>query len=477
VLKLILALNFSLSLNGDIMQKSATKDLTVGSPMKLILGFAVPMLMGMLFQQFYNVVDTMIVGKFLGKYALAGVGSTGSISFMIIGFCMGVSSGFSIPISQMFGAKDFSAMRRYFANAIILCTIFAAVMTVLVSVFCRAILVGMDTPPEVLEYAYSYILIIFIGIPVIYMYNLLSGVLRAVGDSKHPVMFLVIASFLNIALDLLFILGLKLGVAGAALATVLSQLVSGILCLIFIMKKVDILHVNKFDFRLERHFVSKLLNMGLPMGLQYSITAIGSVILQIAVNGQGADVVAAVTTAGKVSMFFVCPFDALGSTMSTYGGQNVGAGKLDRLSKGLKAAGFLGSAYAIIAFGVLYFFGQYFALLFMDAGETVVLAYAHKMLIWNSAFYIPLVFVNVVRFLIQGMGFSMLAILAGVSEMIARVFAALLLVPAIGYTGICLAIPLAWIFADAFLMPAFIYSRNKLVKVMKRHADAQKCKG
>ncbi len=454
------------------MQKSATKDLTVGSPMKLILGFAVPMLMGMLFQQFYNVVDTMIVGKFLGKYALAGVGSTGSINFMIIGFCMGVSSGFSIPISQMFGAKDFAAMRKYFANAIALCTIFAVVMTFLVSILCRPILIAMDTPTEVIDYAYNYIFIIFLGIPVIYMYNLLSGVLRAVGDSKHPVMFLVIASFLNIGLDLLFILGIKMGVSGAALATVLSQLVSGILCLIFIVKKVDILHVNKFDFNLERHFVYKLLNMGIPMGLQYSITAIGSVVLQVAVNGQGADVVAAVTTAGKVGMFFVCPFDALGSTMSTYGGQNVGAGKLDRLSKGLKAAGILGSAYAIIAFGILYMFGQYFSLLFMDASEVVVLEYAHQYLIWNSAFYIPLAFVNIVRFLIQGMGFSMLAILAGVSEMVARIIAAVLLVPAIGYTGICLASPLAWIFADAFLIPAFIYSRNRLVKVMKRHSDS-----
>ena len=201
------------------MSNRATKDLTVGSPMKLILGFAVPMLLGMLFQQFYNVVDTMIVGRFLGKYALAGVGSTGSISFMIIGFCMGVASGFSIPISQTFGAKDFNAMRKFFAHAIILCSIFAIVMTVIVSVLCRQILVVMNTPSEVIEYAYSYILVIFIGIPVIYMYNLLSGVLRAVGDSKHPVVFLVIASFLNIALDLIFILGFKMGVTGAALAT------------------------------------------------------------------------------------------------------------------------------------------------------------------------------------------------------------------------------------------------------------------
>ncbi|WP_408070561.1 MATE family efflux transporter [Butyrivibrio sp. JL13D10] len=448
------------------MAKSATKDLTNGSPMKLILGFAVPMLMGMLFQQFYNVVDTMIVGKFLGKYALAGVGSTGSINFMIIGFCMGVSGGFSIPIAQTFGAKDFDGLKRYFGNAIILCVIFAAAMTFLSAVFCRKILVVMNTPAEVMEHAYGYILVIFLGIPVIYMYNLLSGVLRAVGDSKHPVMFLIIASFINIALDLLFIIVFGLGVTGAALATVLSQLTSGILCLIFIMKSVDILHVTKRDLSLERHHVYKLLNMGLPMGLQYSITAIGSVLLQVAVNGQGADIVAAVTTAGKVGMFFCCPFDALGSTMSTYGGQNVGAGKLDRLGKGMKAAGILGCVYSVLAFGVLYFFGRYFAMLFMSASESVVLDYAHTYLIWNSLFYIPLVFVNVVRFLIQGMGFSMLAILAGVCEMIARAAASLLLVPAIGFTGICLASPLAWILADVFLFPAFFYTRKVLMDKM-----------
>ena len=447
------------------MSNKATKDLTVGSPMKLILGFAVPMLLGMLFQQFYNVVDTMIVGRFLGKYALAGVGSTGSINFMIIGFCMGVAGGFSIPIAQTFGAKDFNAMRKFFAHAIVLCSVFAIVMTVFVSIFCRKILVAMNTPDEVLEYAYNYIIIIFIGIPVIYMYNLLSGVLRAVGDSKHPVVFLVIASFLNIALDLIFILGLNMGVSGAALATLISQLISGILCFGFIAKNVDILHLGKRDFDIEHMYVIKLLNMGLPMGLQYSITAIGSVVLQVAVNGQGADIVAAVTTAGKVNMFFVCPFDALGSTMSTYGGQNVGAGKLDRLDKGLKASGILGCAYSVIAFVVLYFGGRYFSMLFMSAKETVVLDYAHQMLIWNSLFYIPLAFVNIVRFLIQGMGFSMLAILAGVCEMIARTGAALFLVPMLGFTGICLASPLAWIFADLFLFPAFYRSRNKLKKI------------
>ncbi|MCR4833446.1 MAG: MATE family efflux transporter, partial [Butyrivibrio sp.] len=292
------------------MENNTVKDLTVGNPMKLILGFSVPLLFGFLFQQFYNLVDTMIVGRSLGKLALAGVGSTGAINFMVIGFCMGVCSGFAIPIAQRFGAKDYDSMRKFVTHSIMLCSAFAVVMTLLVSIFCRDILIAMDTPSESLDYAYDYIFVIFLGIPIIYMYNLLSGIIRALGDSKHPVEFLVIASFVNIGLDLLFILVFHMGVTGAALATVISQAVSSICCIVFIVKKVELLRLKKKDWEIDKSHFFILLNMGVPMGLQYSITAIGSVILQVAINGQGSDAVAAVTAAGRVGMFFCCPFDA-----------------------------------------------------------------------------------------------------------------------------------------------------------------------
>ncbi len=444
------------------MKNNSVKDLTVGNPMKLILGFSVPLLFGFLFQQFYNLVDTMIVGRSLGKLALAGVGSTGAINFMIIGFCMGVCSGFAIPIAQRFGAKDYDSMRKFITHSIILCSVFALIMTFLVSIFCRNILVAMDTPEESLEYAYNYIFVIFLGIPVTYMYNLLSGIIRALGDSKHPVEFLVISSFVNIGLDLLFILVFGMGVMGAALATVISQAVSGILCIVFIIKKVDIIDLNKNDWEIDGGYFKILLNMGVPMGLQYSITAIGSVVLQVAINGQGSDAVAAVTAAGRVGMFFCCPYDALGSTMATYGGQNVGAKKLDHLSQGLSAAIKLGVIYSIIAFVVLHFIGGNIAGLFLSEADDVVIGYAETFIFWNSLFYIPLALVNIVRFLIQGMGFSMFAILAGVCEMVARVIAAVVLVPIFGITGIALASPLAWVFADAFLIPAFLHVRKKL---------------
>ncbi len=454
------------------MQKSMTvKDLTVGDPMKLIMGFALSLFWGMLFQQLYNIIDTAIVSWFLGKEAYTGVGTTAAINFLVMGFCMGVSNGFAIPVAQRFGARDYRSMRRFVSHAIILSAIFATVMTLFVSLFCRRILIAMQTPPEVIDYAYKYILVIFLGIPVTYMYNLLSGIIRALGDSKHPVQFLIIASVLNIGLDLLFIIPLHMGITGAALATVVAQLVSGIMCLVFIIRKIEILHLKKEDWVPDRSHFHILLNMGLPMGLQYSITAIGNVILQTAINSLGTDAAAAVTTAVKVSVFFCIPFDALGSTMATYGGQNVGAKELDHLQKGLVAAIKLGCGYAIAAFLVLYFFGRNFAMIFLDAGDAICLDNAHLYLIVNSAFYIPLALVNIVRFLIQGMGFSLFAVFAGVMEMIGRTFVALVLVPIFGFPAICFAAPLAWILADAFLLPAYIKVKNKLRRIFNGQVE------
>ena len=454
------------------MKKTSTiKDLTVGNPMSLILGFALSLFWGMLFQQMYNIIDTAIVSWFIGKEAYTGVGTTGAINFLIMGFCMGVCNGFAIPVAQRFGARDYKSMRKFVSHAIILCCIFAAVMTFFVSLFCRQILTAMNTPADVFEYAYKYIIVIFLGIPVTYMYNLLSGIIRALGDSKHPVQFLIIASIINIGLDLLFIIPFHMGITGAALATVISQLISGIMCLVFIVKKIELLHLQKEDWELDRSHFHILMNMGVPMGLQYSITAIGSVILQIAINSLGTDAAAAVTTAQKVGMFFCIPFDALGSTMATYGGQNVGAKKIEHLQQGLVAAVKLGCGYAIAAFIVLYFFGRTFAMIFLDSGDTACLDNAHLYLTINAAFYIPLALVNIVRFLIQGMGFSMFAVLAGVMEMIGRTLVAVVLVPIFGFPAICFASPIAWILADAFLIPAYISVKNKLKRIFSGQVE------
>ena len=450
-----------------MMAKSNAKDMTIGSPMRLILEFALPLLLGMLFQQVYSLMDTIIVGKALGVNALAAVGATGSITFLIIGFCLGVCSGFGLPIAQRFGAKDYKSLKKYVGNSYVLSIIISIIMTVLTVLLCRNILEWMQTPDDIMELTYSYLIVIFAGIPATILYNLLSSFLRSIGDSVTPVVFLIFSAVLNIGLDLLFIITFHMGVFGAGLATIIAQAVSGILCLIFILKKVELLHTSLGDWRLDSNCVSNLIRMGLPMGFQYSITAIGSVILQAAVNTLGSLAVASMTAASKISMFVVCPFDALGSTMATYGGQNVGAGKLDRLGKGVWNATVLGAIYSIIIFLVLYFFGNNLSLLFVDKTEVVVLAQSRQFLLINAIFYIPLALVNIFRFMIQGMGFSGFAVLAGVAEMIARALIGLVFIPIFGFVAACFASPLAWIFADAFLIPAFFYCRKKLMKMQQ----------
>lgn len=437
-----------------------TKDLTKGSPMKLILGFGVPMLFGLLFQQFYNMVDTIIVGRMLGVEALAAVGSTGSINFMILGFCMGLCNGFAIPIAQKFGAKDDHGLRKFVAGCAWASVIFAIVITLAVCFLCRNILIWMRTPDNIMEDAYRYIFIIFAGIPATILYNMVSGIIRSLGDSKTPLVFLIISSLSNIVLDVLLIF--PFGVAGAALATVIAQGASGILSLIYMLRKYDILKMSKEERRLDPECIRKLCGMGVPMGLQYSITAIGSVILQAAVNTLGSDAVAAVTAGTKICMFLCCPFDAMGSTMATYGGQNVGAGYLDRIDKGIKECSKLGIVYAVICLIFVLLFGKRLSLLFVSAEETAIIGRIHDFLIANVAFYIPLAFVNIVRFMIQGLGYSAFAILAGVCEMVARSVVGFVFVPIFGFSAASVASPVAWICADCFLIPAYFHVMKKL---------------
>ena len=434
-----------------------TRDLTTGSPMRLIIGFALPTLFGMLFQQLYNMVDAMIVGKLLGSAALGAVGSTGSINFFVIGFCMGVCNGFAIPVAQRMGAGEPSKMRRYVANAAWLSVIFAVVLTTATGLLCRQILTAMLTPADIFDNAYAYIFVIFMGIPATFLYNLLAGVIRSLGDSKPPVYFLALSSVLNILLDFALILGFQAGVAGAAIATVASQGVSGVACLFYMMKKYPILRMTKEERQLDLHSCGVLCAMGIPMGLQYSITAIGSIVLQSSVNALGSLYVAAVAAGGKVYQLLACPFDAMGATMATYCGQNVGACKLDRLGKGIRACSLLGLGYSIIAFCAMLHFAPQFAQLFLDPREldtALLTQLAARYILIQSAFFFPLSLVNIVRFSIQGMGFSPFAILAGVLEMAARTGVGMVLVPAFGYTAACFASPAAWVCADLFLIPA-----------------------
>ncbi len=439
---------------------SGSKDLTQGKPMKLILGFGIPLLLGLLFQQLYNMVDSIIVGQLLGVNSLAAVGSTGSINFMILGFCMGICNGFAIPIAQSFGAKDTKNLKKYIANSVWMSILFSAIITTTVGILTHSILAWMKTPNAIIDEAYTYIFIVFMGIPATFLYNITSGILRSLGNSVIPVVFLIFSSTLNIILDLLLVK--PLGVAGAAIATVTSQAISGILCVIYMIHKYRSLHFQREDWTFSPNHCLNLCSMGIPMGLQYSITAIGSVLLQTSVNNMGETFVAAVAAGSKISIFMCCPFDAMGSTMATYGGQNIGAKRLDRIHQGLKDCTKLGIVYALVAFTFLATFGKQLALLFVDAQETKLIEYIYRFLLGNSAFYIPLALVNIIRFMIQGLGYSRFAILAGVCEMIGRGISGILLVPAFGFTFVTVASPLAWILADAFLIPAYIYVMKQL---------------
>ena len=444
-----------------------TKDMTSGNPLKLIIGFAIPMFLGMLFQQFYSMVDTVIVGKFLGVGPLAGVGSTSSLNFLVIGFCTGVCNGFAIPVSQMFGAKRDSELRRFVANSAWLCVIFSVVITTAIVACCRPLLTLMHTPKDIFEYAYVYIVIIFLGIPTTFLYNVTAAIIRSLGDSRSPVVFLAIASGINIVLDIVFIVAFHMGVEGPALATVISQGISGLLSLFYMKKKFEILRISKEEWKMRGSYMKTLCYMGIPMGLQYSVTAIGTLVIQAAINGFGSMTVAGVTAAQRINAFISCPIEAIGATMAPYSGQNMGAGKLDRVGKGLRDASLLGFVISAVLFVFVLLTGKQLSLLFLDTADAQVVAYSYRFLVFTAAGYCLLVLVNTVRFTIQGMGFSVFAITSGVLEMIARSLAGLVVVPLIGYTGIYLAHPMAWIFADAFLIPAFFYCKKKIVGLYK----------
>ncbi|MBR2661657.1 MAG: MATE family efflux transporter [Clostridia bacterium] len=433
-----------------------TRDLTEGKPLKLVLSFAAPLLFGLLFQQFYSFVDTAVVGRYLGAEKLAAVGATGSVNFLVIGLCLGFCSGFAIPIAQAFGAKDEHEVRRSVWHAAVLSAGLSLVFGLAATLLCKPLLRLMNTPEEILDSSAAYIRIIFAAIPCCVLYNMASGILRSLGDSRTPVLFLILASLVNIALDLFLIIACGMDVAGAAVATAVSQLIAGLGCLIVMIRRFPILKLTKEDRRFSVKRARSMLGIGLPMGLQFSITAIGSVMVQWSVNGLGVNAVAAVSAASKLSMFFACVFDALASTMATFAGQNIGAGKPDRVRAGLRSASVLGIAYCVIALGVVLLFGDRLLGLFIDSGENAaVMEMGFRYLKINAAFYIPLLFVNILRLCIQGMGYTRVAMFAGLSEMLARTAVALLVVPAAGFAGACFANPAAWIMADLFLFPCY----------------------
>ncbi|MDR1754084.1 MAG: MATE family efflux transporter [Eubacterium sp.] len=435
--------------------------------MPIILSFCIPLLLGNVFQQFYNMADSIIVGRFIGVDAFASVGSTTAVNFLVIGFVLGLCNGFCIPIAQSFGAGDLSGLRRFLANAFYLSVGFTILLTAITMIFTRQILVIMDTPEDIINGAYSYIIVIFAGIAAIMAYNLLASLLRALGDSRTPLIFLAVACVINVVLDLVFVAVLKMGVEGTAYATVISQAVSAILCYSHIRKHFHILAFEKQELEFSWQHSKKLLGIGFPMALQFSITAIGSVILQTAVNRLGTDLVAAVTAGNRISMLMFVPLETLGITMATYCGQNTGAKKLNRVKKGILAALALMLIYCVIAGLTLWFLSGYIAQIFIKKEEVEIIKNAVIFLRFCGICYPLLGVLMVFRNSVQGMGFSIMPMFAGLSELAARGLIGMFLVGVWGFTAVCLAAPTAWLLADFILIPTYFMSIKKLKRVFR----------
>lgn len=440
-----------------------TKDLTSGNPLKVILLFTLPLMLGNLFQQFYALADTIIVGRFCGVSALASVGATGSVNYLILGFVGGVCNGFAIPIAQLFGARDYKDLRRHVANAAWLCIVGSVVLTIATVALTRPMMELMQTPEDIIDGAVIYIGWIFAGIPFIFLYNMVAAIMRALGDSKTPLYFLILTSALNIGLDLLFIIPFRFGIFGAALATDISQIISGVLSFIYLRRKFIVLKMEKDELAYSKKACARLLGIGVPMGLQCSITAIGSVIMQWAVNILGSAAVAAVTAASKTQNLLTVPMESIGTAMATYAGQNLGAARMDRVRQGVNASLLVVLVYGITSAFILHFTDIYIMSLFLDtAKELDIVAMGREYLFWNSVFYVPLGALIVWRYTIQGLGFSTLAMMAGVAEMIARTAVAIALVPPLGYFGAELSNPAAWVAACVFLLPAYNWTCRQL---------------
>ena len=438
-----------------------TNDMTSGNPVKLIIRFMIPMCLGNIFQQFYNIADSIIAGQFLGVNALAAIGSTGSLIFLVMGWLNGLTSGFSIWVAQWFGAKKLNRMRHFIAMSLYICAAFVLVMTVGLMIANEPILRLMNAPEELLPDIKAYMGIIYAGLAVTCAYNALAAVLRALGDSKSPLYFLIISALLNVVLDIAFIVIFHMGVEGCAYATVIAQAVSALLCLIYIKKKFPVLKLKKDDFHFSWFTIRKLLSLGIPMGLQFSITAIGTIIVQGAINVYGAVYMAGFSAAGKIQNIICTVFVSFGATIATYVGQNRGAGKMDRVKKGvyLTQAMILISSFIIMA--VIHFFGKYMMLIFVDPSETEVLRAAEIYFNTVSWCYPFLGSIYLYRNALQGMGYGLVPMLGGVFELAARALIVLLVAGSASFAGVCMSDPAAWIAALIPLVPYYFWTMKK----------------
>lgn len=439
-----------------------TNDMTAGSPARLIIRFMIPMCLGNIFQQFYNLADSIIAGRFIGVNALAAIGSTGSLIFLVIGWLNGLTSGFAILVAQCFGAKKYDNMRHYMAMSIYLCLAFVVVMTVGLEMFNYPILRMMNAPEDIIGDIGSYMAVIYAGLAVTAAYNALAAVLRALGDSKSPLYFLIISAVINVVLDIVFIVSLDMGVVGCGYATVIAQGISALLCLIYIMKKFEILKLKKTDFRFSWESIGRLLGLGIPMGLQFSITAIGTIIVQGAVNIYGAVYMAGFSAAGKIQNIVSTVFVSFGATIATYVGQNRGAGKIERVHEGVKKTQIMILVWSVAMIGVIHFGGTYLIRIFISGSQTDVIE-AARVYFRTVAWCYPLLgSIFLYRNALQGLGYGLVPMMGGVFELIARALVIMAVSGKVSFAGVCFADPMAWIAALIPIVPYYFYKIRKI---------------
>ncbi len=421
--------------------------MTKGSPLKLIVMFSIPLILGNLFQQMYQMADTFIVSKTIGVDAFAAVGATGSINGLILGLAIGLTAGLSVITAQRFGQKDETKIRQNLAASVIIAGTMSIILTVVAVIFTRQILEFMNTPVELIEHSNSYLSILFSGIGAAVMFNLISNILRSIGNSRAPLVFLIITSLLNIGLDFLFILVFNMGVGGAALATVISQFVASIVGLVYIKRYVPILRIHKEDWAAGFKQIKEHAAIAFPMGFQSSIIAIGAIAIQMTLNSLGPTAVAATTAAQKIDGIATLPLVSFGITMATFAAQNYGAGKTERVWQGVRTTLKVVLTYSAVMGLVLVLFGRTLTTLFVGAESTEILELSQLYFVTNASFYFLLAMLFIYRYTLQGLGRSTAPTLAGIMELFSRVGAALLLSNTMGYAGVTLSNPLAWIAA------------------------------
>lgn len=437
-------------------------DLTKGSPIKKIIMFTIPLLIGNLFQQLYNVADTLIVGRTISVHALAAVGATDSLFALIIGFAQGMTAGLTILTAQYYGSRDEKSVKQSFATNIIISIVVSVLLTVLGVLFARPILELMETPRDIINDAQQFIVFCFWGITATVLYNLFNNTLRALGNSRTPLFFLALACVVNIVLDFTFIVIFHMGVAGAGLASVVAQGFSGILCLIYIKRYIPLLVLSRRDFSYNRHKVKRHLQLGLPMGFQTSVISIGAVIVQIMLNTLGSDAVAAYTAAGRIDFLATQLTLSFGMTMATFAAQNLGAGQFERIRTGVKQTALFSGALSVVMGALIIAFGVPLCHLFVGDQQPAVTQMAQTYFYYNSSLYVLLALLFIIRYTLQGLGYSLAPTLAGIMELLMRLFAGMILIRQLGFAGASMANPLAWLGALLVLIYPYFSTTRRL---------------